>query len=105
LTGAPVAILRSDELGEGELKKVVLPGHEPLVAARWQGKVFVLEETCTHGMAPLSEGAIENGILICPFHGGGFDLATGAAVEPPCRLPLKIYAADEVGGVISLHAE
>ena len=98
-----VQILRSEELSEGQLKKIVIPGRDELVALRWQGAVFVLDDRCTHGMASLSEGYVEDDILICPFHGGGFDVKTGKAAEAPCKIAIKAYEVQEADGIIKIR--
>lgn len=56
------------------------------------GDFFATDDTCTHGFASLSEGYIEDGIVECPWHGGSFDIRTGAPREDPCRIPLRVYA-------------
>lgn len=45
-------------------------------------------------MALLSEGFVEDGIVECPWHGGAFDVRTGAAVRHPCVVDLRCYAVE-----------
>lgn len=65
-----------DELAEGSLKLVVADA-KTLVLARNDGKYSALDSQCPHAGGPLAEGAIENGLLVCPWHGREFNLATG----------------------------
>ena len=39
--------------------------------------VYALENKCPHVGLPLGRGKIENGEIICPFHGSRFKIATG----------------------------
>jgi nitrite reductase/ring-hydroxylating ferredoxin subunit len=53
---------------------------------------FVIDDTCTHGEASLSDGELfSNGEVSCPFHGGTFDVRSGAACKYPCVVPIKTY--------------
>jgi nitrite reductase/ring-hydroxylating ferredoxin subunit len=62
------------------------------------GTLRAVSDTCTHGMASLSEGFIEDGKIVCPFHGGSFDLLSGRPVDRPCTIPIDSYAVEERNG-------
>ncbi len=68
-----------DELPEGRVKSVTC-GLETLCLTHYQGKYAALDNRCSHQGGPLGEGAIENGLLRCPWHGWDFDPLTG---KPP----------------------
>jgi len=55
------------------------------------GEFFVTDDACTHGPGALSEGYLENDVIECNFHGGQFNVRTGAVVGPPCMIPVKTY--------------
>lgn len=67
---------------------------------RIAAECFVTDDTCTHGNASLCEGDIEDGLVICPFHSGSFDIRTGEAVDHPCTKKLRTYKAIADGGVL-----
>ena len=50
------------------------------------------EGTCPHAKAPLQEGALCRGRIICPWHMGAFDAATGALLEPVAMRGLHRHA-------------
>jgi len=52
---------------------------------------FVTADLCTHGPGWLSDGWVEDCQVECPFHGGRFDLKTGAPTEPPCEVPIRTW--------------
>jgi nitrite reductase/ring-hydroxylating ferredoxin subunit len=55
------------------------------------GEFFVTDDACTHGPGSLSEGELEDDVIVCNFHGGRFNVRTGAVVEAPCMVPVKTY--------------
>ena len=47
------------------------------------GEFCAIDNTCTHRGGPLSEGVIEGEEVVCPWHGGQFNIRTGEATGPP----------------------
>jgi nitrite reductase/ring-hydroxylating ferredoxin subunit len=80
-----VKVSRIEAFPEGKLKKVQLAG-EGIVVAKISGKIYAITASCTHRGAPLDEGELEGTIIVCPWHGGQFDITTGKVVSPP---PMK----------------
>lgn len=64
------------------------------------GAVHVLDDTCTHQNAALSDGLVDGCIVDCPLHMSQFDLRTGAVVAPPADLPVRVHAAEVVNGEV-----
>ncbi len=83
---------RIEDFLEGKLKKVQVAGQDVVVASIG-GKIFAIHGSCTHKGAPLSEGELDGIIVVCPRHGGQFDIMTGRGVSPP---PVKDEATFEV---------
>jgi nitrite reductase/ring-hydroxylating ferredoxin subunit len=81
-----VASLR--ELPVGELLSVELEGHK-LVLANLDGTVYALDGICTHQEAVLAEGSLYEECLMCPVHGGEYDVRTGEAITLPAIEPLR----------------
>jgi nitrite reductase (NADH) small subunit len=72
-------------------------GGRPLCIANVDGVIRALDNECPHRGGPLSEGMIEHGKLICPWHAWSFDPATGAADggdEKVAVYPLTIEGED-----------
>ena len=42
---------------------------------------------CPHSLGPLEEAALEDGCVVCPWHGYRFRLADGRCTEARLRLP------------------
>ena len=95
------------DVKDGEPVGVFLDDLPALAVYNVNGDIFVTDNMCTHGNAMLTDGYQDGGIIECPFHGGSFDIATGAAKAFPCQVPVKTYAVtiedgwvciDELGG-------
>lgn len=69
------------------------------------GRFYVTDDACTHGPGSLSEGAILDDIVECDFHGGAFNIRTGAVEAPPCMQPLRTYAVELVDGTVCVDPE
>jgi len=65
-----------DEVPEGGAKKVTA-ANRTFALTHYEGNFSILEHDCPHQGGPLGEGAIENGLLRCPWHGWGFHPVTG----------------------------
>jgi len=61
------------------------------------GVFYATEDSCSHGLAPLSQGEIVGERIYCPLHGGAFDIKTGKPVEYPCSVPIRTYRAWQEG--------
>ena len=47
------------------------------------GVFYAVDDACPHRGGPLSQGAVDNGELTCPWHAWGFDVKTGACHTVP----------------------
>ena len=100
----PVA--RGDAVGEGQLCAVRLLG-EDLVVWRAGGQAVAWQDLCLHRGTRLSLGKIEDGLLVCPYHGWRYD-GSGRCVgipahpdqTPPTKARTHIYRATERYGLI-----
>jgi phenylpropionate dioxygenase-like ring-hydroxylating dioxygenase large terminal subunit len=100
----PVA--RSDGLAHGQLRGVTLLGQD-LVLWRAGGGVAAWLDLCIHRGTRLSLGAVEEGQLVCPYHGWRYDPA-GRCVKipahpgqkPPAKARAAIFQATERYGLI-----
>jgi len=89
------------DIAEGAAVAVSLRG-VPVVLVREGETIFALHDQCTHGLARLSDGFVENGCIECPLHQGRFDLATGEPRCPPVRRAVKTYQVRRRGGRVEI---
>lgn len=64
------------ELADGMLKRVVV-ADKVLVLIRVGDRYGALDNRCAHMGGPLAEGTVENGLLVCPWHGREYDPQSG----------------------------
>ena len=69
------------------------------------GVVYAMQDQCTHAGASLADGRCRDGWVECPVHRGRFDLTTGAAIKPPCTIPIKIYGVKLVGDEVYVNEQ
>lgn len=78
---------------ENEAKEFTL-GDKVICVANVNGTITAMGNVCLHRGGPLGQGMIEDGNLVCPWHGWQWDPATGAAVHNPSAkvevYPLKM---------------
>ncbi len=56
-----------------------------------EGEVYVTDNICTHGLARLSDGFVEDGQIECPLHQGKFCIKTGKALCAPLEIDVQTY--------------
>ncbi len=89
-----VLLCKVSEVPPGEMKRVDVEGHDPMVLCNADGAFHLLDDECTHAIASLSEGDLEDHQLYCPLHGGSFDVRTGKATGLPCKHALRTFPVD-----------
>jgi len=89
--GNSSAVARVDDLAEGTTKRVVVDGAEVLLCSV-DGKIYAIEDVCTHDGGALDQGLLEGDRIMCPRHGAYFDVRTGAALTLPAVIPVRTYA-------------
>ena len=94
-------VCRTSDIVPGQGKLVELGGK--LIAIFLEnGEYFAIDDVCPHMGAPLSEGAVEQGIVTCPWHGWRFRLADGAWADSP-RIKIGSYPVRVVDGEIQIE--
>ncbi len=62
----------------------------------------VLEDRCTHRGGPLHEGNVEDGCIVCPWHGSKFDVVTGSVRSGPASIAQPVYEVRRVNEVVEV---
>lgn len=96
--------LPANELAEGKLQQVTVAGRD-VVLYRENGSIAALGDRCGHRGAPLHEGDVEGGELICPWHQSRFALADGSVTRGPAVAPQPCYATRIRNGEIELRSQ
>src|SRR6516225_1220753 len=77
----------------------------PVALYRLSNEVFATSGICTHALALLSEGFVEDGRIACPLHQGQFDISSGKALCAPVTEDLRTYAVKLEGDDVFIDME
>ncbi|MDO8532066.1 MAG: non-heme iron oxygenase ferredoxin subunit [Dehalococcoidia bacterium] len=97
-----VHIARVDELQPGQMKAVDVDDKH-IAVANLGGSYFAFDAICTHAGAALDEGEIDGETVVCPMHGGQFNIKTGGVESPPPKKAIAVYQVKVVGE--DIHVE
>jgi Rieske Fe-S protein len=93
-----------DEIRERSARKVLVLGR-PVVLVRLEGdRYFALSAICTHMDICQLDWSEERRQLVCPCHGGAFDLY-GNVVQGPPSIPLASYKVEQLGADVFIRGE
>jgi len=70
--------------------KEVPCGDKTICVANLDGQYLAVDNVCVHLGGPLGEGVVNQGKIVCPWHGWAYDLKTGELA--PGRPGVKPYA-------------
>ena len=94
-------IAPADQLPEGE-RIFIEMADKSIVIFNLAGKLFAIGDVCSHDNGPVGDGEIEETEIICPRHGGRFDIRTGKATSLPPVVDIPSYPVRVVGGMIEI---
>jgi nitrite reductase/ring-hydroxylating ferredoxin subunit len=66
-------------------------------------QVIAVGERCPHLGAPMADGWIDRGRVVCPWHGSSFEPGTGRVLRGPATAPLPCYPTRVRDGVIEVR--
>ena len=100
-----IDVVPADEFPPGSVKLVTVGPGEFVGVYNCGGKLYAIEDRCSHDDGPLCEGDWEadEGVVICPRHGANFDIRTGAALTLPAFQPVSTYTVHVVDGQVRLE--
>jgi nitrite reductase (NADH) small subunit len=90
----------ADAPAEGELARAEAAGRE-ICLANVAGTLRAMDNRCPHRDGPLHEGWIENGEIVCPWHGWSFDPVSGACTN--ARGPVDVFAVKVQGADVLIQ--
>lgn len=97
-----VRIATVDELQPGQMKAMDVDDRR-IAVANLGGSYVAFDAVCTHAGGPLEEGEIDGETVVCPMHGGQFNIKTGGVESPPPRKAIATYKVQVVGR--DIHVE
>ena len=99
--GAWTRVADLGEVPEGGASVVYFAG-EQVALFNIGGRVYAIDNRCSHANGPLAEGQIEGTVVTCPWHNSQFDLATGEPKKTPAQKPVATYQVKLEGDAVYL---
>lgn len=89
-SGTTIRLASVHEVPEGAGREFRV-GKRFIAVFRYGGEFFALEDVCPHAGAPLSEGPVHKGTIMCTWHAWRFNLRDGACVNIPKAPAVPTY--------------
>lgn len=80
-------------------------GDEPVLLVREGTVIRAIADRCSHRGAPLHEGQIEDGCIVCPWHSSKFSLADGSVVQGPATRPQEAFEVRVIDGRVQVRRD
>jgi 3-phenylpropionate/trans-cinnamate dioxygenase ferredoxin subunit len=104
LSSAKIHVAPLEEFPPGSTKIVTL-GWTSIGVYNCNGKLYALEDRCSHDDGPLCEGEWDPDMcrVICPRHGSAFDLETGMPLSLPAYEKVDTYPVTVEDGIVQVE--
>ena len=66
-------------------------GDKEIAVAKVEGELHAFSNVCTHAYALLSDGFLEDHVIVCPLHEAEFCVKTGKALRLPATIDLQVF--------------
>jgi Fe-S cluster biogenesis protein NfuA/nitrite reductase/ring-hydroxylating ferredoxin subunit len=94
-------VCRIDEIPQGGILARVVGGQN-VVLSRQGAVISCFQNACAHLGMEIDGGAVEDGIITCPYHGFQYDLATGECLTAP-EVQLQPHAVRLTGNRVEVR--
>ena len=85
-----VKIAKVSDIPEGSGRSFTV-NDEEIAVFKIEGKLYAIDDTCTHSYASLANGTVCGHDVECPLHSGRFCVKTGQAKSPPVLEAVNTY--------------
>lgn len=93
LSGWEKPVCNQSELADGQVLLAQV-GTDRIVVGRCSEGLFAFSDHCTHRGGPLSDGALVDCTVQCPWHGSQFDIRTGRVVAGPAEEKILVHEVE-----------
>jgi nitrite reductase/ring-hydroxylating ferredoxin subunit len=83
----------------------VMAGRDLVALCNVDGRIYAIQDVCTHDGSSFGMGFLDGNTLTCPRHGAQFDVTTGEVVSPPAYEPVPVFEARVSGDDIEVATE
>jgi len=92
LSGFDKPVCNQSELSDGQMMLATIGDNKDRIAiAKCSEGIFAISDHCDHRGGPLSDGALVDCTVQCPWHGSQFDVRTGRVVAGPAKHKIPTY--------------
>jgi nitrite reductase/ring-hydroxylating ferredoxin subunit len=95
-------VAKTSQLDEGWVIEVNVKGR-PYAICKVRGEIHALSGECSCTGGPLGSGRIQDGLLVCPWHGWRYDVHTGV-MEYDGSISVPTYPVMQIGEWICIDA-
>jgi 3-phenylpropionate/trans-cinnamate dioxygenase ferredoxin subunit len=99
-----ITVGRQEEVPPGEVRIFETDDYR-FAVCNVDGRLFAVEDLCTHDDGPLGEGELDGFYIECPRHGAQFDVRSGQVMSPPASSPIQTYPLRVMDGEIQIEIE
>jgi nitrite reductase/ring-hydroxylating ferredoxin subunit len=100
-----LTVARAAEIQPGTVRVVEVDGRSLCVGLTEDGEWGAIDNVCTHDGGVLGEGELDENAVECPRHGGRFDLFSGRVLSLPPVIPVRAYAARQLGDDVQVELD
>lgn len=102
-----IRVAAYDEIPEGEgiaIDKSVTGAEDHIALLHDEdGRIWALDDTCTHETASLADGWVEDGHVECPLHSSKFCLRNGEVEGLPATRDTRCHRVEVRDGEVYLY--
>jgi len=95
------AVTAAQDIGEKSFSTFEVNG-TGIAICRFRDEYFAIENRCSHALATFDEGRMRGYRIMCPLHGGTFDIRDGSCTGLPATQPIRSFSLRIVGGMIEV---
>ena len=88
--GEFVKVAKTSDIPAGTVKSFVVE-NEVIAIFNLNNNYYALKDQCSHMELPLSDGILEDDIIVCAYHGAEFDIKTGDVLCMPAVEPVEAF--------------
>jgi nitrite reductase/ring-hydroxylating ferredoxin subunit/uncharacterized membrane protein len=96
-------VLPIASLHDGKPQRVEVDGVGLVLCRSADGQLAAVGEFCPHLAAPMADGWVDRGWIVCPWHGSRFAVDSGEVLRGPSPAPLPCYQTRLVDGMIEVR--
>jgi nitrite reductase (NADH) small subunit len=98
-----VSLCTLEELPVGLGRAFEVDGKPIAVFRTRDDQIHAIHGVCSHKGAPLADGMIAEGHVVCPYHAFRFDLCTGESAQIDRCDSIKAYKTEVTDGNVTLY--